>query len=167
MISYLTYNTSFQSIAISQDDKYAFVMGGFEKLVISLTTNSVVQQFSAGGTNVACNGDGSIFYVTDYFNGTVRVYNKTGSTGLTSQQSNEAFVRLFPNTSLGIVNLEVRGFDLSDAKLALFDLVGRVGLEKPVESVLSTISLDGLSRGLYHYRFRSGTDVVSGQMVIE
>jgi hypothetical protein len=166
-IAYLTYNTTFQNIAISQDDKYAFVMGAFEKLVISLATNSVVQQFGSGGTNVACNADGSVFYVTDYSNGTVRVYTKSAASGLPAMQNQDAVVRLFPNPSSGAVNLEVRGFDLADSKLVLFDLMGRVVFEIPIQSPAGAIDLQGLSRGLYHYKFQSGVNVVSGKFVVE
>ncbi len=52
-ISYLSYNTNFQNIVISKDDKYAFVAGAFEKLVISLENDSVIETFTAGGTNTA------------------------------------------------------------------------------------------------------------------
>jgi DNA-binding beta-propeller fold protein YncE len=70
------YSTTFQSIAITADDKYAFVVGDFKKIVVSLTDNTVIQTFSTGGTNVATTSDGSRFFVTNSYNGTVSVYKK-------------------------------------------------------------------------------------------
>jgi hypothetical protein len=76
------YSTALQGIAITADDKYAFVVGSFEKVVVDLASNTVIQTFTAGGTSVATMSDGSRFFVTDSYNGTVRVYKKISSTGI-------------------------------------------------------------------------------------
>ena len=81
-IAYLSYNTSFQNIAITADDKYAFVVGAFEKLIVSLANDSVVQTFVSGGVNVAVAPDGSKFFVTDSYNGTVRAYKRLNTSGV-------------------------------------------------------------------------------------
>jgi hypothetical protein len=165
-IAYLSYQTTFQNIAISQDDKYAFVMGAFEKLVISLTTNSVVQQFGSGGTNVACNADGSVFYVTDYYAGTVRVYRKSSASGIQALQGPDRLAKLYPNPAPGYVNLELRGPVPAGVVLSLRDLVGREVMKANVSEELSRIDLGGLSRGLYLYTLDMGSQVISGKLVV-
>ena len=58
-------NTNFHNVAVTGDDKYAFVVGSFDVAVISLITNSVIETHGAAGVNVACMTDGSKFFVTD------------------------------------------------------------------------------------------------------
>ena len=70
------YSTTIQSIAITADDKYAFVVGSFKTIVVSLSDNAVIQTFSTGGTSVATTSDGSKFFITNSYNGTVSVYKK-------------------------------------------------------------------------------------------
>lgn len=73
------YSTAFQGIAITADDKFAFAVGSFEKIVVSLADNKVIQTFSTGANSAATTPDGLRFYVTDGVNGTVRVYKRVGS----------------------------------------------------------------------------------------
>ena len=76
------YSTQLQGIAITADDNYAFVVGSFEKVIVALANNSVLQTFSSGGTSVATMPDGSRFFVTDSHNEGVWVYKKVGTTGV-------------------------------------------------------------------------------------
>ena len=62
------YSTQLQRIAITADDKYAFVVGSSEKVVVDLADTSVIQTFSAGETGIATMPDGSSFFVTDSHN---------------------------------------------------------------------------------------------------
>jgi len=105
IISYLSFNTSFQNIAITADDKYAFVVGAFEKLIVSLANDSVIQTFSAGGTNVATTSDGSRFFVTDSYNGTVRVYKKIITTGMDDFKKDIFNVTVYPNPTSGKITI--------------------------------------------------------------
>ena len=76
-------NSNFHNVAITPDDKYAFVVGNFDVAVVSLDGDSVVQTFSAVGQNVAISPDGMKAYVTDSYNGELRVYrNKGTGTGI-------------------------------------------------------------------------------------
>jgi hypothetical protein len=70
------YSTALQGIAITADDRYAFVEGSFQEVVGDLTSNTVIETFSAEGTSVTTLAGGSRFFVTDSYNGTTRVYKK-------------------------------------------------------------------------------------------
>lgn len=166
-IAALSYNTTFQSIAISADDKYAFAMGAFDKLVISLTTNSVVQKFTAGGTNVVCNSDGSIFYVTDYYNGTVRVYKKTTSSGIQNPTAPSTGLSVYPNPGSTFMNFEMNGIELKDLKLTLCDLVGRQLMEVSPAASVTTLDVSMLTRGIYFYTVKNEKIKISGKIIVQ
>lgn len=69
----MSNNTIFVNIAISVDDKQASAVGAFEKLNVLRANDSLTETFSALATNNRTNGHWSAFYVTDYYNGAVRV----------------------------------------------------------------------------------------------
>jgi hypothetical protein len=161
----LSYNTTFQSIAVSADDKYAFGMGSFEKKVISLTTNSVLQTFTSGGTNVACNADGSVFYVTDYYNGTVRVYKKVTSSGINVVQGNNGF-RVYPNPTTDVINFEINGSGFSDVKLEIYDMLGHSILELTPASNVTSVDLSAFGKGIYYYSVTGGVSY-RGKLILD
>ncbi len=163
-ISYLTYNTNFQNIAITKDDKYAIVVGAFDKLVISLADDSVIQSFSAGGTNVAVNSDGSEFYVTDSYNGTVRFYREQ-STGIVKENQNllpAGFLleQNYPNPFNPSTAISYQLSAVSYVTLKIYDLLG-----KEIETLYKGIQKTGrhsvkfnaseLPSGVYFYRIEA------------
>ncbi|MCL5266581.1 MAG: T9SS type A sorting domain-containing protein [Bacteroidetes bacterium] len=168
-ISYLSYNTTFQSIAVTADDKYAFVVGAFEKLVISLASDSVIQTFTAGGTNVAAAPDGSRFYVTDAYNGTVRVYKMAAPTAVRTLEgvrpTGYRLLQNYPNPFNPTTTIEFSLSDRSYVQVDIYDALGRL-----VRNLFSgekspgtyRFEWDGksesglpLSSGVYFYRLRT------------
>ncbi len=174
-ISYLSYNTNFQNIAITKDDKYAFVAGAIEKLVISLDNNSVIETFTAGGTNITTNSNGSEFYVTDSYNGTVRVYKeqipngvKSGKNYLPSDyQLSQNYPNPFnPNTTIkyaipkaGLVTIKVYNI-LGNEIATLVNEEKRPGEYSVIFNGLN------LSSGIYFYRITSGKFTETKKLIL-
>ena len=174
-ISYLSYNTGFQNIAITSDDKYAFVAGSFEKLIISLADNSVIQTFTAGGTSIATSPDGSIFYVTDSYNGTVRVYKRQ----IPSEVKNEhnpiplAFLlqQNYPNpfNPNTIINYAIP--KKSIVVIKVYDVLGNevatlLNEEKNAGNYRVEFNGNNLASGIYFYRITTGDFVSVKKMLL-
>jgi DNA-binding beta-propeller fold protein YncE len=162
-ISYLSYNISFQNIAVTADDKYAFVIGAFEKLVISLANDSIIQTFSAGGTNVATTSDGSKFFVTDNYNGTVRVYKKQES-GVEDNHDPAsltfALQQNFPNPFSSSTDISFTLPSKTFVSLKVFDPLGKevtilVNEELPQGTHLYRWNAGGIPGGVYFYRLQT------------
>ena len=161
-------NIAFQNVAITPDDQYAFVVGDFEIAVVSLAKDSVVQTFSAAGQNVAISPDGMKTYVTDSYNGEVRVYKNNGSgTGVFEQPFQSGIPRAFelfqnhPNPFNPTTLIEFSLPERSKVKLTVYDILGRevqtlVNEEKAPGNY--TASFDGtrLSSGIYFCRMSAG-----------
>jgi hypothetical protein len=161
------YSTALQGIAITADDKYAFVVGSFEKVVVDLASNTVIQTFTAGGTSVATMSDGSRFFVTDSYNGTTRVYKKVSPTGIddfkVDSEIPAAFTLLqsFPNPFNLTATIEYHVPVSSFVKLSVYDILGReitllVNENKSVGKQRVTFDASGLPGGVYFYRMQAG-----------
>lgn len=156
-------NMAFKNVAITPDDKYAFVVGNFEVAVISLEGDSVLQTFSASGQNVAISPDGVHAYVTDSYNGEVRVYTNSGTTGIGENPFGPAIpgefslLQNYPNPFNPTTTI---GFSLTNAgrvSLKVYDVLGREvrtlldGTKGPGEYHV-TFNAAGLPSGVYLYR---------------
>ncbi len=173
-ISALSYNTSFQNIAVTSDDKYAFAVGAFEKLVISLKNDSVIQTFSAGGTNVVCTSDGSRFFVTDSYNGTVRVYKKD-ATGIVQNTNlvlkGFSLEQNYPNPFNPSTEIS---YQLPFSTFTILKVYNVLGSEVctlvngPQNAGKHTIKFnaESLSNGVYFYRLQAGSFVSTKKLII-
>ena len=161
------YSTALQGIAITADDKYAFVVGSFQKVVVDLTNDSVIQTFSAGGTSVATTSNGSRFFVTDSYNGTVRVYKKVSPTGIddfkVDSETPATFTLLqsYPNPFNSTAIIEYHVSVPGIVKLSVLDILGRettilVNEYKSVGKHRVTFDASGLQGGVYFYRMQAG-----------
>jgi DNA-binding beta-propeller fold protein YncE len=162
-ISYLSYNTNFQNIAITKDDKYAFVVGAFEKLVISLDNNSVIENFTAGGTNVAVNSNGSEFYVTDSYNGTVRVYKEQNPSAVKEMHRNVPGIfqlyQNYPNPFNPATVISYQVNTESYVTLKVYDELGKevanlVDEKKQPGKYEIDFNAENLPSGVYFYRIK-------------
>ena len=164
-ISGLSYNTNLQNIAITGDDKYAFVVGAFEKLVVSLENDSVLETFTAGGTNVAANSDGSYFFVTDGYNGTVRVYKKQTLTGIKTKKniivSDYRLYQNYPNpfNPSTIINYQLPKD--GPVTLKIFNELGQevktlVNQYQSRGTYTVNFEASGLTSGIYFYKLQAG-----------
>jgi hypothetical protein len=171
------YSTALQGIAITADDKYAFVVGSFAKIVVDLGSNTVIQSFTAGGTGVAVMADGSRFFVTDSYNGTTRVYKRVSTTGIdNSQVQNETppvftLLQGFPNPfnpsatiRYGLparIHVTLRVFNTLGQEVAvLIDQIQEAGYHD------ARFDGNGLASGVYIYRLQAGGFVQSRRLVL-
>jgi DNA-binding beta-propeller fold protein YncE len=115
-------NSGVQTIAITADDKYAFVVGPLDKSIISLADNTVIQSFSAGGNSVACATDGSRFYVT--IDTTVRVYTRAIS-GVTDRTGTSTLrARSYPNPFLNSTSISFTTPERGPVQVTIVNLLG-------------------------------------------
>ena len=142
-ITDLTYNTSFQNIAITTDDKYAFVIGAFDKKIIDLNSNTVIQTFTSGQTNVATLPDGSRFFVTDYYNGTVRVYKLSTTTGINEIEKDNLKIIAYPNPNTGKFTIENKG------ELNIYNLLGEKIFSQKLSLPKTEIDFSSQPKGIY------------------
>ncbi len=164
-IAYLSFNTSFQNIAITADDKYAFVIGAFEKLVISLADNSVIQTFTAGATNVACTSDGSKFYVTDSYNGTVRVYKKASNTEIENINSDVYHTTVYPNPTSGI--LTINSSEKINA-IEIYNILGEKISGTPIPLLNNAaVDLSSQSKGIYFVKIYNGSKIRTEKIIVQ
>lgn len=164
-IAYLSYNTNFQNIAITADDKYAFVVGAFEKLIVSLANDSVIQTFSAGGNNVVTTSDGSRFFVTDSYNGTVRVYKKISTTGMDDLKKGIFNVTVYPVPSSGKITIN------SSEKISAIEIYNMTG-EKIFHSSTqqlfnATVDLSSHPKGIYFVKIYNSEKNYTKKIVIQ
>ena len=174
-ISYLTYNTNLQNIAITKDDKYAIAVGAFEKLVISLANDSVIQTFSAGGTNVAVNSNGSKFFVTDSYNGNVRVYKELSTDVVKEKQKQIPKIfhvsQNYPNPFNPVTTINYSISKTSLVTIKVYDISG-----KEIETLVNEQKMPGnyrikfdaakLSSGVYFYKMQAGNFVSTKKLVL-
>ncbi len=171
------YSTALQGIAITADDKYAFVVGSFEKIVVDLASNTVIQTFTAGGTGVATMADGSRFFVTDSYNGTTRVYKKVSSTGIGGSQAAgeipSAFTLLqsFPNPFNPTTTIRYGLPHRTQVTMTVYNTLGEVVatlVNGEQEAGYHEIRFDArdLSSGVYFYRIVAGEFTQTKQLLL-
>ena len=161
------YSTALQGIAITADDHYAFVVGSFQKVVVDLTTNAVIQTFTAGGTGVAVMPDGSKFFVTDSYNGTTRVYKKVISTGIVDRRGGSeapeayALMQSYPNPFNPSTTIRYALPVRSHVTLTVFNTLGQAVAELvngDIDAGYHEVKFDArnLASGVYYYRLTAG-----------
>jgi DNA-binding beta-propeller fold protein YncE len=169
------YSTSLHAIAVTDDDRYAFVVGAFQKVIVDLAIDSVIQTFTAGATSVAVMPDGSRFFVTDSYNGTTRVYKKAASTTVDNtpaeQPSRFALLQNYPNpfnpTTVIGYQVPVTG----TIRLAVYDLLGREvavlaeGIRQP-GVYQTTFNASGLPSGVYYARLSGLGETTLRKMIL-
>lgn len=160
------YSTALQGIAITADDRYAFVVGSFKKVVVDLASNSVIQTFTAGGTSVATMSDGSRFFVTDSYNGTVRVYRNPILSGVENDHNpvplTFALQQNFPNPFNPSTNISFALPSKTFVLLKVFNLLGEevttlVNEELPLGTHLYQWNAGAMPSGVYLYRLQAGS----------
>jgi len=171
------YSTSLQGIAITSDDKYAFVVGSFQKVIVDLASNSVIQTFTAGGTSVAAMPDGSRFFTTDSYNGTTRVYKRVGTTGIdnstrdTEIPAGFTLLQCFPNPFNPSTTIRYGLLRRSRVSLTVYNALGQQVaslVEEEQEAGYHEVKFDGsgLSSGVYFYRLQAGDFVQAKKLML-
>ncbi|MBK7310131.1 MAG: T9SS type A sorting domain-containing protein [Sphingobacteriaceae bacterium] len=92
------------------------------------------------------------------------VYNVVCNNGIKSFTSNEIIISVYPNPSNGILTIEVSSAH-PNAKLNVFDVQGKLLLEKPLNSSLNKFETN-LPKGFYLYRITSEDQVLKKDKLI-
>ena len=143
-------DASFQNISITSDDKYAIAVGSFDKVVIDLDSNKVIQSFASGAVNAVIAPDGSFFYVTDSYNGAVRVYKKSITNGIAEAEKNTLSISIYPNPASDVLNISSTGESFVSANAKIYNLQGQC-VQSLVNITGNTFSIprNGQSKGMY------------------
>jgi hypothetical protein len=171
------YSTALQGIAITADDRYAFVVGSFEKVVVDLASNTVIETFSAGGTAVTALADGSRFFVTDSYNGTTRVYKKSNATGVSDSReagqvpSEVTLFQNYPNPFNPTTTIRYGLPHRAHVLLTVYNALGqRVAalVNDDIEAGYHEVRFHapGLASSVYYYRIQAGTFTETRRLVL-
>jgi hypothetical protein len=166
-----------QGIAITADDRYAFVVGSFEKVVVDLASNTVIETFSAGGTAVTALADGSRFFVTDSYNGTTRVYKKSNATGVSDSReagqvpSEVTLFQNYPNPFNPTTSIRYGLPHRAHVLLTVYNALGqRVAalVNDDIEAGYHEVRFHapGLASSVYYYRIQAGTFTETRRLVL-
>ncbi|MES2763900.1 MAG: T9SS type A sorting domain-containing protein [Bacteroidota bacterium] len=91
------------------------------------------------------------------------------ATGINNFNTSSNAVRLFPNPAAGILNVQLTGIDVSkNTSMSLFNSMGQEVRNSVISNEQNTISLEGLSAGIYFYKVKnSNSTIQSGKLIIE
>jgi len=73
---------------------------------------------------------------------------------------------MFPNPSDGLVNFQLPS-NISQAKVAVFDYLGKKILEKNMSSIDNTLNVSNLSTGIYFVRIQSDSKTGTKKLVVK
>lgn len=171
------YSTALQGIAVTADDHYAFVVGAFEKVIVDLTRDTVIQTFTAGGTSVAVMPDGSRFFVTDSYNGTTRVYKEVTSTGVDQPDAVAnvpSMLKLFPSYPNPFNPTTTIRYGIphrAHVLLTVYNVLGQevaILVDADVEAGYHDVMFNAahLASGAYYYRIQTGNSVQTNSFLL-
>ena len=110
------------------------------------------------------------FYSSDYIIDSLRPELKIcfiRSTIGISQEINKLAVNIFPNPVQDILNIKISNFK-QGAQLKLFDIAGRLLMEKSISSEQTQINVANLAKGVYIVEIQTGKlDVVRQKIMIQ
>ncbi len=93
-------------------------------------------------------------------------YN-TLSVGIKINNLDEAQLAIFPNPAKGLLNLTTTNANLIGATILITDLVGKIVLEQKLTGLNQTLSLNGLSKGIYILNVTQSGSSVSKKIIVE
>ena len=119
-------------------------------MVIDLDSNKVIQSFASGAVNAVIAPDGSFFYVTDSYNGAVRVYKKSITNGIAEAEKNTLSISIYPNPASDVLNISSTGESFVSANAKIYNLQGQC-VQSLVNITGNTFSIprNGQSKGMY------------------
>jgi hypothetical protein len=126
------------------------------------TLNSVIYYgFVVSGHSTsliyAHKSNGQIFGTPHYF-----------PVGVEKIRNSQSAIRISPNPATTTITLQLQQTPAPATAFQLFDITGRMVLQKPLTETTSRIELNGVSKGMYLYNVMSDTQKVkAGKLVVE
>jgi len=78
----------------------------------------------------------------------------------------EADIKVYPNPAVSYTQVEISK-GISNATITLYDMAGRAVKNVELQEGLTTVGLQGIAAGLYHYRVEAENIVVGrGSLVV-
>jgi hypothetical protein len=110
--------------------------------------------------------DGVMDMVVGNYRGGLAFYKGDLSAGLGTSYANTASIELFPNPAGASVTLVLTNLDLTDARLEIYDFLGREVMNKKISGITSTVDVQPLSQGVYLCLVKSGNKQAVKKLVI-
>ncbi len=83
---------------------------------------------------------------------------------ISSKNSDKQFVKLFPNPTENLLNIEM---DFGEAVIVIYDQLGRVVSDQKISASKSSIDVSFLAPGFYHLQLKSGNNLAEGRFIKE
>jgi hypothetical protein len=76
--------------------------------------------------------------------------------GFENNAKNKIAFRMYPNPSLGLLNVEVEGTSANETKITVYDALGKLVFETSTNSLITQLDLSKLADGTYYVRLNQG-----------
>ena len=76
--------------------------------------------------------------------------------GFENNAKNKIAFRMYPNPSLGLLNVEVEGASANETKITVYDALGKLVFETSTNSLITQLDLSKLADGTYYVRLNQG-----------
>tara|TARA_B110000503_G_scaffold140729_1_gene232364 strand:- start:4057 stop:6261 length:2205 start_codon:yes stop_codon:yes gene_type:complete len=87
--------------------------------------------------------------------------------GIKSLTSNEVETAIYPNPAENQVNIRIdESYNFNNLNVQVVDLTGRIVLDTQINSAMSTLSVDGLEKGIYLVRIANGSETIHASKLI-
>jgi len=83
-------------------------------------------------------------------------------------RNSQSAIRIAPNPATTSITLQMQQTPATPTAFQLFDITGRMVLQKPLTEITNRIELNGVSKGMYLYNvFTEGEKAGTGKLIIE
>lgn len=140
-----TFNNRIRKMNVTTGAVTTYAGNGVSGSVDDVLLNATFNQ----PCGIAINADGKIF-VSEYLGHKIRKFDVT--------LSNNSFlfdnsVSIYPNPSSNFVTINTK--DLTNVKLSIYDINGRLILEKPLSSINNVVEITSFENGIYIFKIKS------------
>jgi hypothetical protein len=143
------------------EDNNEIITGFFE-------TNETPHRHTA--TDLLINMDPVYVYnIAKAATGAMLHFAKGSTTALNANEIDSSQINLFPNPASTILNISLGSLTESNYSFSLLDLQGKVVLTKQIEnaSLIETLSLQGVSKGIYLAVVQTNNNRFTKKVIIE
>ena len=84
-----------------------------------------------------------------------------------NELENDNFLKVYPNPSKGVINVELSAANVSNASVKIADITGREIFNEKMNNKRMTINLKDKSKGIYYLLFNDGNKTASRKIVLQ